>query len=77
MGIDKLASKVANRFASYFTFEVGDEIFYGKYKNKRAVIKSFGADDKGHPTVEIEGVSKGQKKTLVLKLYTIWKAPAK
>jgi hypothetical protein len=75
MGIDKLAGSVANRYASYFTFSIGDEVYFGKYKNKRGKIRSFGTDDKGHPTVEVEVLGKGQRKTFVLKLYTIWKAP--
>ena len=31
--------------------EVGDTILRGKFKNKPVVVKSFGTDDKGQPTV--------------------------
>jgi len=31
--------------------EVGDTILRGKFKNKPVVIKSFGTDDKGQPTI--------------------------
>ena len=70
--MDRTAVRVALRFAS--DFQVGDHILYGKYKNKRAILKSFGQDEKGHPTVDI--VPEGSKKVVTLKLYTIWKAPA-
>ena len=31
--------------------EVGDTILRGKFKNKPVVVKSFGVDDKGQPTI--------------------------
>jgi len=31
--------------------EVGDTILRGKFKNKSVVVKSFGTDDKGQPTI--------------------------
>jgi hypothetical protein len=32
--------------------EIGDEILIGKYRNKKAIIKEFGKDDLGQPTVK-------------------------
>jgi len=31
--------------------EIGDVILTGRFKNKRAVVKKFGTDDLGQPTV--------------------------
>ena len=31
--------------------EVGDEILVGKWKNKKVIVKTFGFDEKGQPTV--------------------------
>jgi hypothetical protein len=31
--------------------EVGDTILRGKFKNKPVIVKSFGTDDKGQPTI--------------------------
>ena len=30
--------------------EIGDEILVGKWKNKTAIVKGYGIDDKGQPT---------------------------
>lgn len=32
--------------------EIDDEIKIGKFKNKSAIVKGFGKDDKGQPTVK-------------------------
>jgi hypothetical protein len=51
---------------------VGDLIFYGKWKNARARILSFGVNEKGDPTVEAQPVDKdgndkkGKPKVLTL-----------
>lgn len=55
-------------------FEVGDLVLYGKYKNKRGKILSFGKDDKGQPIVTIEPVPKGKKKNKTLTLFKIRRA---
>lgn len=34
--------------------EVGDEIRIGKFKNKKAIIKGYGKDDKNQPTVKTD-----------------------
>jgi len=31
--------------------KVGDKILTGRFKNKKGVVKSFGKDDKGQPTI--------------------------
>lgn len=53
-------------------FKVGDEIFFGKYKNKRGRIISFGENHKNQITVEIEPIPKGRKQNKTLSLFKIW-----
>ena len=48
MGIN-LKDILAEKFE--IDLEVGDTILRGKFKNKPVVVKSFGTDDKGQPTV--------------------------
>lgn len=69
-----LAVKLARRFKASF-FNVGDIVLYGKYKNKKARILSFGQDAKGNPTVTLEPVPKGRKQNKTLTLFKIWKMP--
>jgi len=69
-----LALKVARRFVASF-FNVGDVILYGKYKNKKGRILSFGQDAKGNPTVTLEPVPKGRKQNKTMTLFKIWKMP--
>jgi hypothetical protein len=73
---DKAAAlKVAARVieaANYF--QVGDQVLYGKWKNKRGILKSFGQDAHGNPTVVIEPVPKGRKQDVVMGLYKFWRA---
>jgi len=42
--------------ATALPFKVGDEILYGKYKNKKGRIIRFGRNPKGQMTVEIEPI---------------------
>src|ERR1700743_1919743 len=71
-----LAIKIARRFyASYFN--VGDLIMYGKYKNKKGILKSFGQDKWGNPTIEVEPVPKGRKQNKVMNLFHVWRADVK
>ena len=58
------------KIAAYFN--VGDIVLYGKYKNKKGKIVSFGQDAKGNPTVELEPVPKGRKQNKTLGLFRIW-----
>jgi len=51
---------------------VGDVVLYGKFKNAKGRIKSFGKNEKGDPTIEVQPVDadlkpkQGQPKTLTL-----------
>lgn len=55
-------------------FKVGDEVLFGKYKNKKGKIVSFGRNPKGQVTVEIEPIPKGRKKNREMGLFKIWTA---
>lgn len=55
---------------------VGDLIFYGKYKNKKGKIVRFLENEKGQPQVEIEPIPKGRKKNKVMGLFKIWSGKA-
>lgn len=74
--MEPLVHKLARRFQAAF-FNVGDIILYGKYKNKKGKIISFGKNDKGQPTVEIEPIPKGRKKNKVMGLFKIWNVSKK
>ena len=73
-----IARRVVGRFhlreARAF-FEVGDPILFGKYKNKKGIIRRLFLDDKGHPTMEVEPVPKGRKKNKLIGLFKVWHAP--
>lgn len=53
-------------------FDVGDEVLWGKYKNKVGKIVRFGRNHKGQLTVEIEPIPKGRKHNKELGLFKIW-----
>ena len=53
-------------------FNLGDIILYGRWKNHRGRIVSFGQDQHGNPTVEVEPIPKGRKQNKVFGLYKIW-----
>lgn len=55
-------------------FNVGDLILYGKWKNKKGRITTISMDAKGNPTVVIEPIPKGRKKSVVMQLFKIWHA---
>ena len=55
-------------------FEVGDDILYGKWKNKRGKIVDMFVDDRGIPVIEIEPVPKGRKRNVIMGLYKVWKS---
>lgn len=71
------AQRVASRFVEAALFNVGDSILYGKYKNKKGIIKRFMTDEKGYPAVEIEQLPNptGRKEKKVLTLFKIRKSP--
>jgi hypothetical protein len=56
-------------------FEIGDPILFGKYKNKKGVIVGWGKDHKGNPTVFIDPIPKGRKKTKEMGLFKFWHNP--
>ena len=45
--------------------KVGDTVFVGKFKNRRAIIKGFTKDEKGHPIVKTD---KGDYQVFKLRL---------
>jgi len=69
------AASVAQRFleGKTFTVNIGDPIFYGKYKNKRGIVREFKTGPKGDPIVVIEQVPNetGRKQPKELKLFKI------
>lgn len=71
--MNKLAGRVALKFAAMFN--IGDIILFGKYKNKKGRILSFGKNDKGQPTITVEPIPKGRKQNKVMGLYKIWTLP--
>ena len=69
-----MAQRVAaRRLMADGYFSVGDEILFGKYKNKRGKVLRFFDDERGVPSVEIEPVPKGRKQNKTIGLYKIWK----
>lgn len=56
-------------------FNIGDDILFGKWKNKRGKIVDVKLDERGIPIVVIEPIPKGRKKLVTMGLYKIWKAP--
>ena len=50
------ADRLVSRYIEAKTFSIneGDPILFGKFKNKRGIIRGFGATDKGDPTVTVE-----------------------
>lgn len=56
-------------------FNIGDDILFGKWKNKRGKIVDVKLDERGVPVVIIEPITKGRKKLVTMGLYKIWKAP--
>lgn len=53
---------------------MGDVVFFGRYKNKRAIIKAIAVDDRGVPMVTLEPIPKGRKSDKVMGLFNIWHA---
>jgi len=69
-----IAVRVAQRHqAKNFKLNVGDPILYGKYKNKKGLIKGFKTGPKGDPIVIVEQVpnDSGRKQDKELKLFKI------
>lgn len=72
--MDPLVPRIVARAKMAALFNVGDIILFGKYKNKKGRILSFGKDEKGNPTVTIEPIPKGRKQNKTFGLFKIWKA---
>ena len=70
---DLVARVAARHMAAQDDFSVGDEILFGKYKNKRGKIVRLFEDERGISSVEIEPTPKGRKKNRVIGLYKIWR----
>jgi len=72
------ASRVAHLhlIGKTFNFEVGQAVWFGKYKNKSGIVKGFKTDAKGNPIVVVEPVPKGRKKDREIQLFRIWKKKA-
>lgn len=45
--------------------QIGDTILTGRFKNKKVVVKEFGVDDKGQPTVNGRPMLKFRIKKLI------------
>ena len=45
--------------------EIGDEILVGKYRNKKAIIKWFGVDKNGQPTIK---TNKGERNLFAFRI---------
>jgi predicted double-glycine peptidase len=59
-----------HRAAAYLN--VGDEILFGKWKNKRGVIQAITVDPKGNPLIVI--MPKNGRKPVEMQLFKVWKA---
>lgn len=64
----------ANYMKSAGYFAVDDLVLYGKYKNKKAIIRSISIDERGVPVVTLEPQPKGRKQDKTLGLFNIWHA---
>ena len=45
--------------------QIGDVILTGRFKNKKVVVKEFGTDDKGQPTINGRPILKFRIKKLM------------
>jgi len=75
----KMTSDLTLRVAASFLknagyFQPGDLVVFGKYKNKKAIIKALTVDHRGVPIVTLEPIPKGRKGDKVLGLFNIWHA---
>jgi len=76
MDVRGIARRVAARvLLAQDYFSVGDEILFGKYKNKKGKILKFFTDERGVPMVEIEPVPKGRKQNKTMGMFNLWHLP--
>lgn len=72
MSTAPIAVRVAARYVRASYLNVGDYIWFGKYKNKLGKIVAFG-DDKGNPTITIRPIPKGRKQDKTFSLFKVWR----
>ena len=53
--------------------EIGDEILMGKFRNKKAIIKDFGTDKLGQPTVKTD---KGERAMYAFRVQKLMTGPS-
>ena len=70
--VDRLVMAHLSKLAGYYS--VDDVILYGKYKNKKGRVVGIGKDEKGNPTIDVDPIPKGQKKTKTLSVLKVWHA---
>lgn len=71
-----VVAKVAARYAAMQDFfKPGQNILFGKFKNRHGILRRVFVDEKGQPMIEIEPVPKGRKKNRVMSLFRIWHDP--
>ena len=69
---DVLAERQQARTAKTFEMNIGDPVLYGKYKNKKGIIREFKMDEKGKdPVIVVEPDPKGRKDDKELKLFKV------
>jgi hypothetical protein len=76
----KPVMRVARRYlAKKFEVNIGDPILYGKYLNKKGIVKEFKTGPKGDPIVVIEQIPNptGRKQPKELKLFRVRYDPAR
>ena len=76
-GDNPWATRVAAKWASKqvsltLTMNVGDPVWFGKYKNKAGIVVGFEKDPKGNPLVLVDPVPKGRKQTKAIQLFRVW-----
>lgn len=70
--IRTILKEIDDPFCGYFS--IGDEILYGKWKNKKGKIINIDYDDRGIPVIEVEPIPKGRKANVIIGLYKIRRA---
>jgi hypothetical protein len=70
---EKVFSALLGKVAKTFKVDVGQPIWYGKYKNKRGIIKEFKSNDKGDAIIVVEQIPNptGRKQPKEMKLFKI------
>lgn len=53
--------------------EIGDEVLMGKFRNKRAIVKDFGTDKNGQPTIK---TNRGERAMYSFRLSKLMDGPS-